>query len=105
MEKKVTEISLPLLGTISKTKKDVGKNQRKNQTWWNFIAFLCLAGGASFGVIGLFLSGIGYFSGADGVDSKIGTILACAAFPLMIFGAHALDKLEESEKKISRRIK
>ena len=94
----MTEISLPL-GAISKQAKPAREDLDNNHSWWNFTAFLCLAGGISFGIIGLFLGGIGYFVGADGIDSKIGTILVFAAFPLMLFGAHALDKVSESAKE------
>lgn len=98
MEKKMRKVSLPL-GAISNQAKHIDNALHKNQSWWNFTAFLCLAGGVSFGIIGLFLSGIGYFVGADGVDSNIGTILVFAAFPLMLFGASALDKVSENVKK------
>lgn len=94
----MTEISLPL-GAISNQAKSIDDVWQRNQTWWNLTAFLCLAGGSSFGIIGLVMSGIGYFVGADAVDSKIGTILVSLFFLMMMFGAHALDKVSADEKK------
>lgn len=94
----MTEISLPL-GAASNRTKDTEENQPANEPWWNFTAYFCFAGCVSFGAIGLFLSGINYFIAPGGVGFKIGTILVFAALPLMLFGAHALDKVEENAKK------
>ena len=93
----MTEISIPL-DTISKRANPAREGWDNNQSWWNFTAFLCLAGGISFGIIGLFLSGIGYFAGADGIDCKIGTTLVFSAFPLTILGAHCFNKIEQVKK-------
>ena len=94
----MTEISIPL-NTISKQANPAREGWDNNQSWWNFTAFLCLAGGISFGIIGLFLSGIGYYVGANGVDFKIGTTLVFSAFPLTILGAHALVKVSAETRK------
>ena len=98
MEKKMTETSLSP-GAISKQAKPIDQDWDGNQSWWSFTAYLCFAGCISFGVIGLFLSGINYFIAPGGFGSKIGMVLVFAAFPLMLFGSHALDKVAESEKK------
>lgn len=94
----MTEMSLPL-GTISQSEKHFENAWRRRKTWWNFTAFLFLAGGVLFGIIGLLMSGIGYLIGTDTVDSKIGTVLVALSFPLMMFGAHALDKAAEEGKR------
>ncbi len=94
----MTEISLPL-GANPQPAKSIAKNLDVNQSWWSFTAYLCFTGSISFGVIGLFLSGINYFIAPGGTGAKIGTILVFAAFPLMLFGSHALDKIAENDKK------
>ena len=94
----MTELSIPL-GAISNQAKCIDHDWHKNQTCWNFTAFLCPAGGVSFGIINLFLSVAGYFFGADRIDFKIGTILVSSSFPLMMFGAHALDIAAKNDRK------
>lgn len=101
MEKKMTEITLPL-NTIYKNGKSIADDSIKKPTTWNFAALLGFTGGASFAVIGLFMNFVGYFfeSGKVSLEmNKIGTVLICIAFPLTIFGAHALDKISENKRK------
>ena len=93
----MTEIPLTI-EQISETSNRDGNERNENESGWKSVAFLCFAGSIIFGIVGLLISGIGYFA-ADRFDSNVGTILVFLAFPLMLFGAHALDKVSEAAKK------
>lgn len=92
----MTEISLPL-AAIGKAEHTDNK-WHKSQTWWGFTAFFCFAGGFLSAIFGLLMSGIGHLAN-EGFDSAVGTILVALFFPMMMFGAHALDKVSEEERK------
>lgn len=97
----MTEITLSG-ETINKNKILPVAKLNKKPTPWNFTALLGFTGGVSFAVIGLFMNLVGYFFERENVSaemSKIGTALICIAFPLMLIGAAALDKISESKKK------
>lgn len=85
-------------GIISEVK-SVDQNRLKKMNWWGLTAFIGFAGGILSSVIGLLMSGIGHIAGANEIDSKIGTILVFLSFPLMMLGAHALDKRAETREK------
>lgn len=101
MEKKMTEITLPL-NTTYKNRKSAAAGSGKTPTTWNFTALLGFTGGISFAIIGLFMNFVGYFFENGNVSSemsKIGTALICISFPLTLLGAHALDKISENKRK------
>lgn len=95
----MTEISMPLGAVADQTGK-ADKDSNGGQCRWNFTAFLCLAGGISFGAIGLFLNGIGYFSAAAAVEFNIGTTMVSWSIPLMLIGAHTHNRTSEETTKI-----
>lgn len=95
----MTDIPLTI-ERISETANLDGNEHYEKGSTWKSAAFLCFAGSIILGIVGLLISGIGYFA-ADRFDSNVGTVLVFLAFPLMLFGAHALDKVSEAAKKKS----
>lgn len=97
----MTEVILPL-GAISKSKKLSTGGSGKKRTMWNFTALICYAVGVSSAISGLFMNGVGlsFETGNTSLEmNKIGTILIGLAFPLTLFGAHALDKIAEYKRQ------
>ena len=72
---------------------------RKKQNIWIFTLLAAFTAGILLGLIGLGLSGLVYFERAENAKTtgEIGTVLIIAAFPLIMLGAHALDKSKEIE--------
>lgn len=94
--------SLLVIPKAPKAERQIDFKSAENQIWWNFTAFLGLASGVSFGVLGLFFTCVAYFSG-DGNISEIYQIAATfvlMAFSLALSGAYALYKLEKSKREI-----
>lgn len=62
-------------------------------------------GGAVVGLTGLLLSGLAWFDVFEKIHAfkLIGTWLIVIAFPLIIFGGHALDKIAEIDRTEKRR--
>ncbi len=58
------------------------------------ISLIC---GFSSSLAGLFMSGLAYFGMVEDAEkiNQIGTWLMVTAFPLIMLGAHALDKIKE----------
>lgn len=67
---------------------------------WLLILYFCGFGGIFLACTGLFLSGLSYFRFVERELNihKIGIILIVLAFPLIMFGAHALDKIGEIKR-------
>jgi hypothetical protein len=68
---------------------------------WNYVLFAAMGGGIVSGLSGLVLGAISYiftFQNAK-IINFTGNLLLIGAFPLMMFGAHALDKIREIEKE------
>lgn len=101
IEKEMTEITLRL-GQTSGNTASANSAAGAEQIKWRIAAMLGFAGGFSFLVIGLFISLLGRFfeSGLTAAEmSRVGTVLLVPAFPLMFFGAHALDKIYEEKRQ------
>ncbi len=74
--------------------------RQKTLSRWTFILFVSMGGGIFLGLTGLVLGAISYlvaFKNADRINFA-GNFMLIAAFPLMMFGAHALDKISEIKK-------
>lgn len=75
---------------------------RKNRSWYTFGAIVGLAGGIIAALIGSVLTAITWFTGTDAVSSFIhtlGTSLLFMTIPLLILGAHCLDRVEKEIEK------
>lgn len=69
--------------------------------WWHVGAAAGLVGGFLAAVIGLLMSAMSWLAGDGFAVSSIGQTgswLIPAMIPLMIFGAHCLDKIEAASK-------
>ncbi|HEX8564898.1 MAG TPA: hypothetical protein VF648_04460 [Pyrinomonadaceae bacterium] len=68
-------------------------------TWtlWRMRAILCFAGGFVSLVLGILLIVITWFT-TSAISGVIARVAIIEALPLMIFGAHCLDKLDFMEK-------
>ncbi|HEX9927098.1 MAG TPA: hypothetical protein VGB02_01015 [Pyrinomonadaceae bacterium] len=68
-------------------------------TWmlWRMGAILCFAGGFLSVALGILLIVITWFT-ASAVSSVIARVAIIETLPLMMFGAHCLDKLDFIEK-------
>lgn len=72
---------------------NAGKRRRK---WLAALLFSSL-GGVLVGLTGLVISGLSLFNLIEktSLANRIGTILIVVAFPLVLFSAHALDKIAQ----------
>lgn len=64
---------------------------------WTLALYFCVATGIISALTGLILGAVSYFGWFGNADSvnQIGNLLIIAAFPLLMLGAHALDKISE----------
>ena len=77
------------------------EHKRSQTVWLKCGAGLGLAGGLLAGVVGFLLTGMSWLLGNEVAASSLGqaaTWLIIAMIPLMAFGAHCLDKIEEIKK-------
>lgn len=75
--------------------------EKKALNRWNYLLFVSIGGGILLGLSGLILGTISYlnvFKNAVRVNF-IGNLMIIALFPLLMLGAHALDKISEIRKK------
>ncbi len=75
--------------------------RQKRLSRWTYILFISMGGGILLGLAGLVLGAISYlvaFKNADRINFA-GNFMLIAAFPLMMFGAHALDKISEIKSR------
>lgn len=70
---------------------------KTNEKKWNIALYFFGIGGISVGMSGLVLCGIAFLGFVENAKqiNRFGTWLIVLAFPLMMFSAHALDKLSE----------
>ncbi|HMS38730.1 MAG TPA: hypothetical protein PKE69_00650 [Pyrinomonadaceae bacterium] len=86
--------------TIAKTETSANEIYQKRIRSWNFVLFAAMGGGIVSGLLGLVLGTISYifaFKNAKTINFT-GNFMLITAFPLMMLGAHALDKIREIEK-------
>jgi len=91
------EITLETPAVIETAKKEVFDSTKKQITFWTIALYLSFIAGILCASTGLVLGAVSYlglFKNPDSVN-QIGNFMIIAAFPLMMFGAHALDKINE----------
>lgn len=99
------EIISPSVIFSEKNCRDVSANRKKRSRWFRAL-YVSSFGGIFVGLTGLLTSGLGLF----GVFEKtpifklIGTWMIIIAFPMVMFGAHAMDKIAEIEKNEKRKM-
>ena len=100
MEKIIKESVIQNIETLKPETRKNASTQIK-QDKWVLIVIFSVTGGFALGLIGLIMSGLAYFGFTENAKeiNRIGTWLIVAAFPLIIFGAHALDKIAATEKQ------
>ena len=69
----------------------------KRTRGWTLALYLSVTAGIISALTGLILGAVSYFGWFGNADSvnQIGNLLIIAAFPLLMLGAHALDKIGE----------
>jgi high-affinity Fe2+/Pb2+ permease len=91
------EIFLQTPAVIEETGRRITNNHKRRRQRWTFALYLSVIAGIISAFSGLALgalSYIGLFRNAE-FANEIGNLLIIAAFPLMMLGAHALDKINE----------
>lgn len=94
------EIILPTSTVIEETEKQVSDKYKKRLRKWAAALFFSVIAGIISAVAGLVLGAFSYFGLFANPESvnQIGNLLIIAAFPLMMLGAHALDKINEIKR-------
>lgn len=92
-----------ILQTQQIGKSEITENEicEKKLKHWNYVLFAAMGSGIVSGLLGLVLGAISYifaFKNAKSINFA-GNFMLIIAFPLMMLGAHALDKIKEIEKK------
>lgn len=72
-----------------------------NRKFWLTALYVCSIGGLLTGFIGLLMSALEFFGIIERAAgfNRTGTWLMVIAFPVVMFGAHAMDKIAEIDKK------
>lgn len=91
------EIVLQNRAVIEETKNQVSEIDKKRLRRWTVALYLSVIAGIVFAVGGLVLGAFSYLGLSADAESvnQIGNLIIIAAFPLMMLGAHALDKINE----------
>jgi hypothetical protein len=68
---------------------------------WTLVLYFSTIAGITSAISGLVLGAVSYldFFGKGETVNQIGNLMIIAAFPLMMFSAHALDKINEIKSK------
>lgn len=90
-------MTLPINAIPKDTDREISAGRKKR---WTQILFFTGIGGIVVGVCGLLISAMTLLHVIEkrSFADCIGVLLIIAAFPLIMFGAHALDKIRECEK-------
>lgn len=94
------EITLETPAIIEDAAKEASGNRKKQMTFWTTTLYLSVVAGILCASTGLTLGAISYaelFENPDAVN-QIGNFMIIAAFPLMMTGAHALDKINDLKR-------
>ena len=85
---------------ITSLRNFTNKNEDKSRKRWVLALYFCSLGGFFTGVMGLLVSASAFFVRIENAETinRTGTWLMAAAFPLVIIGAHAMDKIAEIDK-------
>lgn len=97
-KKKMKEILMPI-SVVYRKESSIRANARKSENCWTFVLLFGIFVGVAFDLLGLVMSGVAYFEVSESSKqiNQIGTWLIAAAFPLVMLGAHALDKIKQIE--------
>ena len=94
------EITLPKT-TIFSEKKLIADAFQKRLNRWFYALLFSFSIGIILAISGLILGGLSYFGLFANKDSinQIGNLMIIAAFALLMFGAHSLDKISAIKKQ------
>lgn len=95
------DIVLQTLPVMKKSSLEAEK-RKKSLALWNFTLILSMSSGIFLSLAGLILGTISYlniFKNSVRVNF-IGNLMIIASFPLLMLGAHALDKISNLKKEI-----
>jgi hypothetical protein len=89
------QIIAPATHITNNLSKNFSRNSLRKR--WILTLYFCSIGGIVTGLSGLYLSGLAFFEFGDAAlhINKLGMWLIMSAFPLVMIGAHALDKISE----------
>ena len=76
------------------------RSLQRNRRRWTASLFASAALGLLVGAVGLVISALAFcgFLSRHETVGRLGTLMVVLAFPLMLFGAHAMDKIAESDR-------
>lgn len=77
----------------------------KSRQNWMVTVYVCGFGGFSMSLFGLLLSATAFFKLVEDAAqiNRIGTWMMVAAFPIVMFGAHAMDKIGAIDETTKRK--
>ncbi|HEY8559097.1 MAG TPA: hypothetical protein VIL74_01745 [Pyrinomonadaceae bacterium] len=95
------EIILESPTVLENAAKPVADTWKKQRQHWTLTLFVSVGAGVVCAVAGLILGAISYLGFGETADrlNLLGNLMIIAAFPLMMLGAHALDKINELKQK------
>lgn len=95
------EITLEIPAVVENAEKLSFDRTKNRIVRWTAMLYLSVVAGILCASTGLTLGAISYTGLFDnpGAVNQIGNFMIIAAFPLMMFGAHALDKINEIKKE------
>lgn len=93
------ELAIPFEAVSVETTPKISNVKNTRQKWIWALSFSSLSG-VLVGLTGLLISGLNFFGAIEktSVFSHLGTLLIVIAFPLAMFGAHAMDKIGEIDR-------
>ena len=99
------EITIPFEAVSEETKPEIAAVKNNRQGWIAALVFSS-ASGVLVGLTGLIISALNFFGAIEKTSllSRLGTLLIVIAFPLVMFSAHAMDKISEIDKKQASRV-
>lgn len=94
-------MQIAMTGKKISKKTAVGK-RRQN---WMLMVYLCGIDGLALSLCGLLLSATAFFKLVEDAAqiNRIGTWMMVAAFPIVMFGAHAMDKIGEIDETAKKK--
>jgi hypothetical protein len=97
-------MNLPTANYMNK-RNQVDSVDGKNRKRWILALYFCSIGGFSAGLIGLSMSALAFwgFIKNAGLINQIGMWLIVAAFLLVVFAAHAVDKIAKIDRNEKRK--
>jgi len=102
--KEMKDLTIPFEAVSEETKPETAAVKNNRKGWLTALVFSS-ASGVAVGLSGLIISALNFFGMIEktSVVSHVGTLLIVIAFPLVMFSAHAMDKIAEIDKKEKRK--